>query len=291
MTVEPSTRWRICLRGVDLRRVPRKVLAIARLLSDGILRTSPEHHVAMKARPYLFLWLAVGVGLAIAAAGSAVAAEHVLAKVHQRQRMEFPARPLAEGISRGKAVVMLDVDAFGELRDVLVVAYTHRDFADTVLAAVKEWRFTPGSVGGEPAGSILRMVTDFQITGVLAYNKPVGPERHDANDGDSFIYRAQDVATLDRAPAALAQPAPIYPRAWIQSGRAGSVAVEFYIDEEGRPRFPEVVGEADDLLAAAATHAVKDWRFEPPIQGSRRVLTRARQVFNFRPPARAGSSD
>jgi TonB family protein len=243
----------------------------------------------MKAGSHLSLWLALGVGLAASpAVVGAAHAGHEPAKVHQRHRIQFPARPLAEGVTRGKAIVMLDVDAFGELRDVLVVAYTHRDFADAVLAAVKQWRFTPGSVDGERAGSILRIVTDFQVNGVHAYSKLVGPDQHESADGDGFIYRPREIATLDRAPTALTRSAPIYPRAWIQAGRAGSVVVEFYIDEEGRPRFPEVVGEADELLGVAATLAVKEWRFESPTQGGRPVLARARQVFNFRPPATAG---
>lgn len=245
----------------------------------------------MKARSPLLLWLMLGAGLAALPVGGADRPGHEAAKVHQRQRMVFPARPLAEGITRGKAIVMLEVDAFGELRDVLVVAYTHRDFSAAVLAAVKTWRFTPGRIGGEPAGSILRIVADFQVNGVLAYTKPVGSERGDATDGDVFIYHPREIATLDRAPAALAQPAPIYPRAWIQAGRAGSVVVEFYIDEDGRPRFPEVVGEPDELLGVAATLAVKEWRFESPTQGGRPVLVRARQMFNFRPPAQAESRE
>lgn len=241
----------------------------------------------MKACTLLSFLLTLG---AVRAASPALGAErpvHEAAKVHQRQRIEFPARPLAEGITRGKVIVMLEVDAFGELRDVLVVAYTHRDFADAVRTAVKKWRFTPGSVGGEPAGSILRVFADFHVTGVLAYSKPPGPGRNDSNNADGFIYHPWEVGAIDRPPAALTQPAPIYPRAWIEAGRAGSVVVEFYIDEDGRPRFPEVVGEPDELLGVAATLAVKEWRFETPTQGGRPVLVRARQLFNFRPPAKA----
>lgn len=245
----------------------------------------------MKACTLLSFLLTLG---AVWAASPALGAErpvHEAAKVRQRQRIEFPARPLAEGITWGKVIAMLEVDAFGELRDVLVVAYTHRDFADAVRAAVKKWRFTPGSIDGEPAGSILRIFADFRVNGVLAYSKPAGPDRNASGDADGFVYHPREVASLDRAPAALAQPAPIYPREWIKAGRTGSVVVEFYIDEEGRPRFPEVVDEADELLGVAATLAVKEWRFESPTHGGRAILVRARQLFNFRPPAMAGAKD
>ncbi len=229
--------------------------------------------------------------LALVAPGAAAeppppdAAPNAPCQIRQRARIQFPARALSQGIVYGEVLMMIDVDSAGRLLDVLPVAYTRRDFAEAALAAIKEWRFTPARIGGEPAGSNITLNVKFEVAGVLAYVKPIGdPEEQSTTRGD-FVYRPVNVAGLDRMPLAVAREGPIYPREWIVQGRTGGVTVDFFIDEKGQVRLPRIVGDADQYLAASALAAVKGWRFEPPRQKGRPVLTRATQVFHFRPQA------
>lgn len=212
---------------------------------------------------------------------------HVPLKVEQRARINFPSRALTEGASRGEVVLMLDVSETGEVGDTLAVEYTRRDFAEAALDAVKRWRFIPGRVNGRPIGSYVTVAIRFEVSGVLAYVKPVHTKETEGGSDDGSGYRPVNVAMLDRVPAALAREGPIYPREWIQQGRTGSVTVEFFIDEQGKVRFPRAIGDADEWLAGAALAAVSDWRFESPMRNGQPVLVRAQQVFDFRVPPRA----
>lgn len=217
-------------------------------------------------------------------------ADYVPCRIQQRTSIDFPARMLAEGILHGEVVLLLDVDRNGQLLDVLALAYTQKEFAQSAMRAVKEWRYTPGRVGTDTVGSTIRLNVEFEVAGVMAYVAPLVTERADPTFGERFTYMPLSVARLDRVPAAVARSGPIYPKAWIAQGKAGAVTVEFYIDEEGRVRFPSIVGQADEYLAAAALAALKEWRFEPPRAKGQPALVRARQVFDFNVPLQARKS-
>lgn len=223
--------------------------------------------------------------LAGAAAPEPAADGTVPCKIQQRVPITFPYRALNDGFVTGEAVLMLDVSRTGELGDVLVVAYTRREFADAALEAIRQWRFSPARIGADPVRSTIRLAVQFEVNGVLAYVKPVGSTEREADWTDRYAYQPVSVRRLDRVPSAISQPGPIYPREWIDAGRIGSVVVEFFIDEKGRVRFPQIINESDEFLGAAALAAVREWRFEPPMHRGRPVLTRASQVFDFRPAA------
>lgn len=204
-------------------------------------------------------------------------------RIHQRAGMAFPFRALSEGIVHGEAVLMLDVDRTGQLVDVLVTAYTRREFADSALEAVRQWKFTPARINNEPVGATITLNAQFEVNGVLAYVKPVGVSESATDLDESYAYRPYPLNALDRVPAAVVQPGPIYPKDWIAGGRKGTVTVEFFIDEKGRVRFPRVLSQADEYLGAAALDAVRQWRFAPPLRKGRAVLARVTQVFHFEP--------
>ena len=213
--------------------------------------------------------------------------DFVECKIQQRPRIEFPVRALAEGVMRGEAVLMLDVNRTGQLGDLLIVAYTQREFATSAVEAVKQWQFTPGRIAGETVGARITLVVEFEVTGVLAYVKPIAFDAQSEQFGERYVHRPMAVELLDRLPVALVRTAPIYPKEWIVQGRAGVVTIDFFIDEQGRVRFPSVLGQADGMLGAAAVAAMREWRFEPPTAKGRPVLVRAEQVFDFQLPTPA----
>jgi TonB family protein len=204
-------------------------------------------------------------------------------KIHQRVRVNFPVRPLHQGITRGEVSLFLEVDRDGQLRDVLVFRHTGKDFAEAALDAIKRWRFTPAAVFGEPIGSINQINVHFEVSGVIAYTKLIGQNDELLAFGDRVDYRPFTLVELDGVPRGISRPSPIYPREWIKQGRKGTVSVEYFIDETGHARFPRKVGDADELLAATTLAAVKTWRFEPPLRQGQPVLARVTQEFHFRP--------
>jgi TonB family protein len=210
-------------------------------------------------------------------------------RIDRRVNILFPVRALSEGIPRGEVVLMLDVDRQGQLQDIMPIAFTRHEFADAAMASIREWRFIPGVRGGEPVGAIITLKVEFELTGVLAYVKPITMDEKDGVE-NRFEYRPLTLGELDAVPRSLVRDGPIYPKTWIEEGRVGMVTVEFLIDESGRVRFAHLLPGGDDLLGAAAVAAVREWRFAPPLRRGRPVLARGQQVFHFHPESKTGPS-
>lgn len=216
---------------------------------------------------------------------------YVPCKVNHAVSPVFPLSLLSDGVVRGEVLVTLEIDPHGQLADSLVTAYTHRRFVDETLQAIKQWRFEPGLAEGRPVISILNITFSFETTGVVVIERHGPSSWSSATPGDPYEYRPHGVATLDRAPAPVQMPGPVYPKEWIEQGRAGTVVIDFFIDETGQARLPTIGSHTDVFLASSALAAVKQWRFEPPTRHGRPVLARAQQKFVFEPPTRpkAGS--
>jgi TonB family protein len=241
----------------------------------------------MKRLLCLFAWVVTAAGFPARADEDVLPGGEVYVpcRVIQRAPIEFPPRLLTEGVLNGEAVVMLEIDPEGRLKDLLVVAYTHQPFADAVAEAARQWSFIPGYLGEQPLRSLLTLTVAFQISGTVPVARSLLSEKRMAAFNEKYVYRPASVARLDRPPRPVKNEAPLYLPEWADEGRSGRVVVEFFIDEEGRVRFVHVVGEGDELLGAAAVGAVQGWQFEPALHRKRRVLVRAQQEFHFGPRA------
>lgn len=214
---------------------------------------------------------------------------YVPCKISSKTLAVFPARMVSSGITRGEVHLVLEIGTDGQLTDALVAAFTHREFADEVLRVLKQSRFAPGSINGEPVISIVNLIYKFESTGIVAYQRIGLPAREEEKLGVEFVYRPHGIATLDQPPSGRDQPGPIYPKKWSDEGREGTVTVNFYIDENGRTRMPLAVGSPDEFLASAAIDAVKEWRFETPRHRGYPVLAHAQQEFVFKLPPKTSA--
>ena len=212
-----------------------------------------------------------------------VAGDFVPCEIHQRVKVKFPVRAFNEGLTHGVVLLMLEVDREGRLGDVLAFAHSGDEFARAALDAVEQWEFTPARFGGEPIGSITTINVQFEVSGVTAYTKLIGQPERQPVSGPRYSYRPFNLSELDRVPKALSRSSPVYPGEWIRQGRTGAVTIDYFVDEDGHTRFPQVVGNADELLGAATVEAVKGWVFEPPLRQGRPVLAQFRQTFYFHP--------
>jgi TonB family protein len=192
----------------------------------------------------------------------------------------YPPSMLYEAIYSGEARIAISVDAEGKLSDYLVIAYTHEEFAKVAVLALKRWRYQPALVRGEGRASRAEIVFEFKDKGVIVQSLPGALERRMILGGlpDRYAYAPCLVSELDETPLLLERVKPVVKG----DGKPHTVAVEFYIDEEGRARMPAVERHSmDDHYAAAAVMAVEQWRFAPPLRKGRPVLVRAQQVFTF----------
>lgn len=237
----------------------------------------------MKTIPLAVVLIAGALAPAVAAGSNAPNQGYVPCRVHRNATAIFPPRLLNQGVTHGEASVVVEVDRAGRVSDRLLTSYTHPAFGDEVMRTVKQWSFDPGTANGRPVISVLTVKFEFTTQGILAYEGHPDDLPLDAYYAKRFAYYPHGEETLDRKPAAVTTSAPMYPEQWRNGGRTGLVTVQFFIDEDGRARMPITIGRPDPLLAAAATAALKGWRFQPPTAGGKPVLVHAEMTFVFPP--------
>ena len=219
--------------------------------------------------------------IAFAADAAPAAPRVVHCKVIQGTKPVYPVRLYNEGVTHGEARLALNVSAAGQLADSLVLAYTHKGFADEAVRTVSKWKFEPSRVEGEPVGTVMDVTFRYEVGGVAVIERYGNvTEERDMPVGQ-YAYQVCGMKQLDRIPTPVHVPAPRYPKEWADQGIKGGAAVDFYIDETGKARMPVVTTADRDELGALAESAVQEWQFAPPTRSGKPVVVRARQVFRF----------
>lgn len=231
---------------------------------------SPSRFLAV-----LFLAAALRPGLA--------AAEMTSPQVIQTVDARFPDGVDTHKVVTGSAELLINVDQDGHLGDCLVVGYTQKAFADEAVRALRQWRFHPARIDGQPVGCRFRLAFTFTAKGKLVLTEATGLL-------DNFITGIVGLPTtrllcapreLDRPITALQAVAPLDPAAFTRSPAGGRVLVDFYVDQDGRPRLPVIVSSTEELYAKAAVNALAQWRFQPPTRTGRPVAVRVQEEFVF----------
>lgn len=220
------------------------------------------------------------VGLSLAAAllcpaGELVVPEEPIAL----PEIPFPTFLLHRGFTSGEVRLMLKIGPDGSLQDTLVTAYTHKAFADAALAVLPRGTYRAQQVDGRSVTTLVPLVVRFEVNGLLVVQRYASDETE--LEPGRFAYEPCDPARLDRPLRPTAAPSPGYPNELRQRGVQGQVTVEYYIDEAGRVRMPEVTQAENDLLAGLSLAALEQWQFTPPSSRGRPVLVRVRQSFVF----------
>ncbi|MBI5381857.1 MAG: energy transducer TonB [Opitutae bacterium] len=204
-------------------------------------------------------------------------------KIIQTVQPVFPLGVHELGYLHGDARVAISVDQTGRLTDHLVVEYSHPKFAQAAVEAIKQWRFEPALINGEPVSVRTEISINFEMSGVvISYDNNSYIEKYSNTVfRDAIAYRPCSMKEIDRIPTPLQAVKPYYSDDLAKQGIKGEVTVEFYIDETGALRLPAVLQSAHPALANLAMSALMQWKFEPPTRKGKPVLVRAKQVFNF----------
>lgn len=196
---------------------------------------------------------------------------------------QMPYALLQRGVTEGKVVVAIDVNAEGKLTDYLVVGYTHENLVKPIVSAVKDWRYYPARRDGVPVPAQMELTVTISATGVVV--SQTGTEMVETFIerllGDHMSYRPSRPTEIDRLPARINNVAPKYAEDALKQGVRGKVQVHFYIDETGTARMPAVDMTDHPYLAEIAVAAVREWKFEPPTVKGVPVMVEASQEFKF----------
>jgi TonB family protein len=230
------------------------------------------------------------IGIGVLLSGSVLAQTQSIAsgwqsmKILQTTDPVFPAHLLQVGVTEGEAQVAVNTDADGNLADWLVISYTHPDFADSAIKAIKQWKFEPARLQGAPVNTTVEVSFHFEAKGVVVSTTGLYDmleSRLMRFTAGHYAYQPCDPRRLDRTPAPLVLIAPRYPGELAKQGVKGIVTIEFFIDETGTVRLPAGVAKDNNVLTALALDAVKQWKFTPPTSRGKGVLVKASQVFDF----------
>lgn len=199
-------------------------------------------------------------------------------KITKQINPHFPPRLLRRGVTHGEAVTSISIDASGKIVDWLVSRYTHKEFADAAVNALKQWEFTPL----QGVGVVMDVTFIYRIDGVVAVERFGGETTANLAYQD-YTYRPCPPKELDKVPALKHRVTPTYPEEFEKQGITGSALVKFYIDESGRTRLAVPIAADNSILGGLATAAVDQWQFEPPTRAGKPVLVEVTQRFAFQP--------
>jgi TonB family protein len=203
-------------------------------------------------------------------------------RIHQTDPIVYPQVLLDRGVTSGDVRLALSVDHTGALTDLLVVGYSHPEFAAAAERAVARWKFEPMLDQGEPRATRATLAINFAAHGTVVTITP-GSDlgihllayRREPAYGPC---RAED---LDALPQATTLVSPAYSEELRERGIRGSATVSFYLDENGSVRMA-AVREADFWeLGVLALDAVKQWKFSPATRHGKPVLVHLEQRFVF----------
>jgi len=170
---------------------------------------------------------------------------------------------------QGTVMLRVLITKAGDIQNVRLVS-GHPMLAPAAIEAVKQWRYQPYMVNGNPAD----VETSVQVVFKLAENPPEGIVG-DAPGGlppgaiGSVVAGSGRVRVSESVMRAsrIQQMDPVYPPYALQSRVEGTVILDVYVDNSGAvERIALISGHP--LLAPAAIEAVKQWRYRPYVYGN-----------------------
>lgn len=181
----------------------------------------------------------------------------------------------ANGVCRGVAHLAVSWDAQGRPTDAVVLDASDAVFGTAACEAVMGWRFAPEK------NPTRYYEFRFELEGVVICQTKgadaIAAEAR-ADEGRRLFTRSD----LDVSPKALVQPMPEFadvPRGTLE---AGTVVVDFIVDEEGRVRTPWVREATVPELVAPTLEKLREWRFEAPRRHGRPAVFAETWSFQFR---------
>lgn len=226
----------------------------------------------------LFFSLAFATALPVSNAANITPVE-----IQQTVRPQFPWNLAFRGTTEGRVRVALEVDENGKLVDALAIAYTRRGFGEEAIDAVRQWKYRPLKLDGEPRPAVTHIDFDFQSSGVVV-NRTVDEMVEvylNRNRSLEWALSPCPLRELDQIPQPIKVEMPPFPTDPKAAGNLGEVTVRFYIDSEGKVRMPHLVNYTDSAMASHALEAVRHWQFAPPTRDGNPVVVSASQRFTF----------
>ena len=176
--------------------------------------------------------------------------------IHQ-VRPVYPAEAKQAGIA-GVVKVGATIAADGSVHDAHIIE-GNAILAGAAMDAVRQWRYEPVVVDGQPVAALASITMKFELPGSIGISDEVGG--------------ASVVRLID-------QVRPVYPPEAKASGLQGKVRLRVMVGKDGSVKRVDI-REGESAFATAAETAVKQWRYEPVLLDGQPVDVLVDVVVNF----------
>ena len=193
-------------------------------------------------------------------------------------------RFLAQAGISGEVEVSFVVNAEGRVTEVMALNSTHPAFEDTALRTVKEWRFAPANIHGQPVSSACaqRIVFTPSSSEQSYMGFKVKPPK-------TFPKGLPERFQFDVAPQLQHLAVPVYPLEDLQAKRGGKVSLAYVIGPDGRVNEVQALpGAPTPSLAAAAVAALEQFSFTPPGRQGKPCYALLKMELEFSPDGNSG---
>lgn len=187
----------------------------------------------------------------------------------------YPAEMKSAGLI-GKVTVRFVINASGRVINPTIVASNNPWFERPAIDALLQWKYRPGSKGGQAVNSLAEQVLQFEL------GEGGGDNLWQATKGKNHNSLPLEIR-WDKSPEPVASTFPVYPAEALLAKTPGRAVVGFLINPVGRIQGIKLVEASAPEFGAAAIASVDAWRFRPATREWVPCSAVVRMEFDFVP--------
>jgi TonB family protein len=198
---------------------------------------------------------------------SGVMAGQVLTRV----KPIYPAEAKANHVE-GAIVLHAVISKTGEVRDLDVVSGPD-ELRTSAIDAIQQWIYEPYLLNGEPTEVETTVTVNYQLG---------DPADSQSQNNESAGIVPKKIGGGVSAPVLIYSVLPEFSAQAKQDKVGGIVLVHLWVDERGRPGHVSVLRGVGNGLDEKAVEAVKQYKFNPAMEGGKPVLVELNTEVNFK---------
>lgn len=192
---------------------------------------------------------------------------------------------------QGTVLLKVIINKSGEIQSEHLVS-GHPMLAPAAIEAVKQWKYQPYMLNGEPVEIATTVQVNFMLAGGPAPPKGItgGTGSREAGRSGGIVSSAVLVSESEMETIRTVKVDPIYPPAAIEQGIQGVVELELRIDASGNVERVNLISGLP-MLVPAAVEAVKQWKFKSYLLNGYPATVQTTVRLNFTLPGDAAAGD
>lgn len=193
----------------------------------------------------------------------------------------YPRELLVSGV-RGSGTVEYVLDIQGRVTGAKILAATHPEFGQAIMAAVMAQTYMPNISRDINSVRTGKCTVEFKPDSKDALLVTKAMKKLVQELGKNPVY--PEASALDQKLRLTKRVKAPFPVSLAPEIKMGTAIVEAFVNESGEVLLPRIVSATEDAFGYAAAHAMASWQFEPPIKNGQKVTTLFRTEFKFSRP-------